>query len=115
MPILTLALALPLILREAVMRHFLRRTLTLSAAAAIMITPSVAEQKRKSREDEGVQRAIAFQRAKDRADARQARKQARNPEKFTYAQPQNSPPDSLATGQRKDAAENSADREAPPR
>jgi hypothetical protein len=99
------------------MGKFFRLTLTLGMAAAIASLPSLAAEKRKSveSEEEGVQRAIAFQRAKDRADARQARKQARNPEKFTYATPQSNPENSLATEQKKDAAEKSADREAPPK
>ena len=63
--------------------------------------------------------AIRYQRAKDRADAAQARKEARNPEHFTYATPQNNPPDSLANAQREEALEKksgttgSADRAAP--
>ena len=88
----------------------------MSAAAAISL-PCVAENRR-SAEAEGVQRAIAFQRAKDRADARQARKEAKNPEHFTYASPQNTPPNSLSTEQKKQAlerTETSADREAPPK
>jgi hypothetical protein len=55
----------------------------------------------------GEAEAIRYQRAKDRADAAQARKEARNPEHFTYAAPQNNPPDSLATRQREEALEKS--------
>jgi len=95
------------------MRNFFQVTLTLCAAAAISSIPALAEKKSNSSEEEGVQRAIACQRAKDRADARQARKEARNPEKFTYAQPQKNAPNSLATEQKKEALEKSADREAP--
>ena len=101
------------------MRNLNRFVLTLGAAAAIATMPCVAANKRKaSEEEEGVQRAIAFQRAKDRADARQARKEARHPEHFTYAQPQNTRPNGLASEQRKevlDKSENTADREAPPK
>ena len=101
------------------MRNFNRLMLTLGAAAAISTLPCLAEQKRKLTEEEaGVQRAIAFQRAKDRADARQARKEARNPEHFTYAQPQNTRPNGLASEQKKqavDQSESTADREAPPK
>ena len=97
------------------MRHLNRILLTLGAAAAIAALPAQAESRRKSsEEEEGVQRAIAFQRAKDRADARQARLEARHPEHFTYAQPQNNPPGSLATEQKKEALDK-ADREAPPK
>jgi len=97
------------------MRNYFRFTLTLCAAAAISSMPALAEKKSKSgeSEEEGVRRAIAFQRAKDRADARQARKQARNPEKFTYAEPQKTSPNSLATEQKKEAMEKSAERAAP--
>jgi hypothetical protein len=97
------------------MRRLFQLALTIGAAAAMTAGPSMAETKRKSSEDEGVQRAIAFQRAKDRADARQARKEARHPEHFTYAQPQHNRPDGLATEQKKDAVDKSADREAPPK
>ena len=99
------------------MRKFFRSMSALCALTAIGSLPSMAAEKRKSveSEEEGVRRAIAFQRAKDRADARQARKQARNPEKFTYAKPQNNPENSLATEQKKDVLEKSADREAPPK
>jgi len=82
--------------------------------AAMLAGPSMAETKRKSREDDGVQRAIAYQRAKDRADAAQARKEARNPEHFTYAAPQRNSEDSLANEQKLDTLEKSADRETPP-
>jgi len=72
-------------------------------AAAIAVTPSLAQTKQKERQDDGVQQAIAYQRAKDRADAAQARKEKRNPEHFTYAAPQQNPPDGAATEQKREA------------
>jgi hypothetical protein len=114
-----MAARLPNLRTEADMRNIYRFVLTLGAGAALATLPCLAEQERLSKEErEGVQRAIAFQRAKDRADALQARKEARNPEHFTYAQPQNTPPKSLANEQKKDAAEQSdrsADREVQPK
>jgi hypothetical protein len=101
------------------MRNHLRLALLIGGVAAMVGGPAIAETKRNSREDAGVQRAIAFQRAKDRADAAQARKEARHPEHFTYAEPNPAPRNRLADQQRRDALErsreNSADREAPPR
>ncbi len=79
----------------------------LFGAAALLAAPTVAEEKRNSRQDEGVQEAIRFQRAKDRADAAQARKEARHPEKFTYAQPKSSSDNSLANEQRRQALDRS--------
>ena len=70
----------------------------------------MAETKRKSSEDEGVQKAIAYQRAKDRADAAQARKEARHPEHFTYAEPKRNSENSLANEQKRDAAKASSEK-----
>jgi len=103
------------------MRNQMRLAMLISGVAAMVGGPAIAETKRDSREDAGVQKAIAFQRAKDRADAAQARKEARHPDRFTYAEPNPAPAprNSLADQQRRDALErsrqNSADREAPPR
>jgi hypothetical protein len=101
------------------MRNQMRLAMLISGVAAMVGGPAIAETKRNSRADAGVQKAIAFQRAKDRADAAQARKEARHPEHFTYAEPNPAPETSLADQQRRDALErsreNSADREAPPR
>ena len=96
------------------MRKHMRLAILLGAAA-LLVAPTIAEEKRKPRQDDGVQEAIAFQRAKDRADAAQARKEARHPEKFTYAPPKQSSDDSMANQQKREALERSsrqsADRE----
>ena len=89
------------------MEKLTRFSLSLVLAAAFTITPSLAESKSKSSQEKGVQEAIAFQRAKDRADAAQARKEARRPEHFTYAAPQSSDSKSLANQQKKEALEHS--------
>ena len=97
------------------MRNYMRLAMFLGGLATMVAGPSMAETKRKPKQDDGVQRAIAFQRAKDRADAAQARKEARNPEHFTYAQPQRNSENGLANEQKRDALErNSADRQAQP-
>jgi len=99
------------------MRKSFRAVPAILLAAAIVVTPSLAESKperKPRREDDGVQQAIAYQRAKDRADAAQARKEARRPEHLTYAPPQQNPPDGPATGQTREAlqhSEKSADRQ----
>jgi hypothetical protein len=90
------------------MEKFTRLTLSLVAAATIAIAPSMAETRGRSTGDKGVQEAIAYQRAKDRADAAQARKEARHPEQFTYAAPQKNDSNGAATQQRKEALEHSA-------
>jgi hypothetical protein len=62
-----------------------RTLLTGLIGAALVLTPlgfgqQAQENQHPKKEDAaGVQRAIAFQRAKDRADARQARLEARHP------------------------------------
>ena len=99
-----------MILEEAVMRKFFHSTLLIPLVLAIAATPSLAESKqeaKRSSEEGGVQQAIAYQRAKDRADAAQARKEALHPEHFTYAQPQQNRPGSLATQQRHAALDHS--------
>jgi hypothetical protein len=83
------------------------RLAILFGAAALLVSPTFAEEKRKSRQDDGVQEAIAFQRAKDRADAAQARKEAHHPEKFTYAEPKPSSDQSLANEQKREALDRS--------
>jgi hypothetical protein len=90
-------------------RH--RRFLSVAAAAVLLVTPSLAETKKQKGDSEeaGVREAIAFQRAKDRADAEQARKEARNPEKFTHAQPQ--PGSKLANEQKQGAVKKGGDAE----
>lgn len=91
------------------MRNILRSFLIFPFAVAMAVMPSVAESpektKPKHQDDSGVQDAIAYQRAKDRADAAQARKEARHPEQFTYAQPKRDGDDSLANQQRREALE----------
>jgi hypothetical protein len=102
---------------EAVMRN--RFTLfALPMAAAIAVIPLLAESKQKERQDDGVQQAIAYQRAKDRADAAQARKERQHPEQFTYAAPKQNPPDGVATEQKREAlqkSEKTSDRTQQPR
>jgi hypothetical protein len=93
------------------MRNEIKLALFIGAAAVLLAGPSMAETKRKPQQDEGVQKAVAYQRAKDRADAAQARKEARNPEHFTYAEPQRKTDNGLANEQKRDALEKSADRE----
>jgi hypothetical protein len=87
-------------------------------AGAIMAVPSFAASKRKAQasEDQGVQAAIRYQRAKDAADARQARLQARRPEHVTDTTHQGYP--GGAAPQQQNAARegtqpNSADRATP--
>ena len=92
------------------MRKFFRPVLFVPLAFSLVATPLLAQSNSKretSEEEKGVQEAIAYQRAKDRADARQARLEAKHPEHFTYAQPQQNPPDGLATAQRREAARKS--------
>jgi hypothetical protein len=79
----------------------------LFSAAALLAAPTFAEEKRKSTQDDGVQEAIRYQRAKDRADAEQARKEAKHPEKFTYAPPKSSSDESIANEQKRDALQKS--------
>jgi hypothetical protein len=86
-------------MKEALMRSILL------LALAVSVCTAESKPKRKPREDAGVQEAIAFQRAKDRADARQARLQQRHPEHFTPAAPQQNGPNSLANEQRQEALE----------
>jgi len=81
------------------------RLAILFTTAALLVTPTIAEEKRKTNEDAGVREAIAFERAKDRADAAQARKEAKNPEKFTYEKPKSSSDKSLANEQKREALE----------
>jgi hypothetical protein len=91
------------------MRNPSRLVLVL-AAGALLAMPSMAAGKRKKTaqsEEAGVQEAIRWQRAKDRADARQARIEAKNPGKYVYATPQK--PSELATEQRKEAVERSGE------
>lgn len=83
------------------------RLATLFGAAALLVFPTFAEEKRKANQEDGVQEAIRFQRAKDRADAAQARKEAKQPEKFTPAPPKSSSDESLANEQRRDALQKS--------
>ena len=115
------------------MARFTRFAFALAAAAALTIAPSMAETKKaetkkqaeskkvdtNSSEEKGVQDAIAYQRAKDRADAEQARKEARHPEQFaTPAPAPKKGSASLANQQRKEALEHSpkqSDRPAPPK
>jgi len=101
------------------MRHpFQVATLVAFAIAVAAPTATAAESRKHDRSavqrsatgrrlEPGEADAIRYQRSKDRADAAQARKEARNPEHFTYAAPQNNPPESLATRQRDEALENS--------
>jgi hypothetical protein len=92
------------------MGKFFQFVLFVPLVATLALTPSLAESRpeRKPRQDDdGVQQAIAFQRAKDRADAAQARKEARQPEHFTYAPTPQNPPAGLATEQRREALERS--------
>ena len=84
------------------MRNLSKVILASLLTAAIALPALAAEKKKAPRQDDGVQEAIAYQRAKDRADAAQARKQARHPEHFTYAAPQ--PPSRLAEQQRQETA-----------
>jgi len=103
------------------MRNYMRLAMFLGGLSAMVAGPSMAQTstqaKPKAKHEDGVQRAIAYQRAKDRADAAQERKEARNPEHFTYAQPQRNSEDSLANEQKRETlernSENSADRQAP--
>lgn len=90
------------------MKRLSRFAFSLAAAAAITIVPSLAETNSRSSEDKGVQEAIACQRAKDRADAAQARKEARNPEHFTDAAPQHNQKNGLADQQKKEALKHTA-------
>ena len=85
------------------MRNHMRLAMFISAAAVILAGPSMAETKRQPKQDDGVQKAIAFQRAKDRADAAQARKEARHPEHFTPAVPERNSDNRLATEQKREA------------
>lgn len=97
------------------MRKLTRLVVSLGAAAVMVVGPALAETKPKPREDAGVQEAIAYQRAKDRADAAQARKEAQHPEQFTQAPAKR--PSKLASEQKKEALEHgekTADREAQP-
>jgi glucan-binding YG repeat protein len=101
------------------MQNQIRLALFIGAAAMILAGPSMAaETKPKQREDEGVQKAIAYQRAKDRADAAQARKEARHPEHLTPAEPKRNSESGLANEQKREALksgnEKSTDRKAPP-
>ena len=100
------------------MRRSIQFAFSLVAAAVITIAPSMAETSSRSAGDKGVQEAIACQRAKDRADAEQARKEARHPEHFSNAAPQHNQTDGLAARQKKDALEHTAKpagRDATPR
>ena len=101
------------VLYSCSMQNQIRLALLIGAAAMILAGPSMAaETKPKPREDDGVQKAIAYQRAKDRADAAQARKEARNPEHFTYAEPKRSSENGLANEQKREALERSSDKNA---
>ena len=100
------------------MRNYMRLAMFIGGVSAMLAGPSMAQTKPKPKQEDGVQRAIAYQRAKDRADAAQARKEARNPEHFQYAKPQRNAEDGLANEQKRDTlernSENSADRQAQP-
>lgn len=104
------------------MRNYMRLAMFIGGLSAMVAGPSLAQTSAKSKpqpkHEDGVQRAIAYQRAKDRADAAQARKEARNPERFTYAQPQRNSEDGLANEQKRETlernSEDSADRQAQP-
>jgi hypothetical protein len=97
---------------EAFMRNYRRLALILGMTA--LLPGSIPAQTKREAPDKGVQEAIAFQRAKDRADAAQARKEARHPEKFTYAPPQPTSDQSEANQQKRDALERSKQESAPP-
>jgi hypothetical protein len=92
------------------MENLTRFALAAAAAAGLVLVPALAESK--ASEEKGVQEAIAFQRAKDRADAAQARKEARHPEQFTQAAPKQNPPNGLATEQRREALQKSEPKKA---
>ncbi len=90
----------------------MRRFLILPFAVALCLAQTKpAPAPKQQHDDAGVREAIAYQRAKDRADAEQARKQRLHPENFTYAAPRKTGDDQdLAARQRREALEHSADR-----
>ena len=87
----------------------MRRFLMVPFAVALVVAPCLADSQAKEKDDDaGVREAIAYQRAKDRADAEQARKERLHPERFTYATPQKTEDDqSLAAKQRREALKHS--------
>jgi hypothetical protein len=92
------------------MENLTRFALSVAVAAGFVLMPAMADSK--ASEEKEVQEAIAFQRAKDRADAAQARKEARHPEQFTQAAPKQNPPNGLATQQRREALQKSEPKKA---
>jgi hypothetical protein len=91
----------------------MRSLLVVPFTVALAIVPCLAQSREGTsptdwQSERNVQDAITYERAKDRADALQARKEARHPEQFTHATPNRTNDDrALANEQRRSAARHS--------